>query len=207
MRKRSERQYKLRGEVIADAMEKRGLSQAALADALRVDVTTIRRWLKSGKAYMRNIIALAKALGIPHQNLMEGFEPLPADDKYIEVSVKIPILEAISDYPGIMDRFAQALEGLLKPNDPIHAERIESSGDIIVLKMSVEDSLRFFRGIQVIKTRASSSMDDMIKEDKETARFQQLETPLRVRILGAITDIEEICIPAEGAVWRIDEAR
>src|SRR5262249_42292852 len=111
-----ERQYKLRADVLVARMKERGFSIAALADKLDVDASTVRRWRKGGKAYMRNIVALSKALDLPHYNLIEGFEP--EDRIQIKISLYLPPASWMNPTDQHWN-FLKALENLIGATDGI----------------------------------------------------------------------------------------
>jgi transcriptional regulator with XRE-family HTH domain len=124
-RNRPERQYKLKGDVIAARMKEKTFSIAALADQLEVNVSTVGRWLKGGKAYMRNIDALAKALDLPAKNLLEGFVPDPQDR--IQISIKISIPPDLKMPEDAREAFVTALANLINASDKINDLGIKES--------------------------------------------------------------------------------
>jgi transcriptional regulator with XRE-family HTH domain len=119
-----ERQYQLKTEVLAAKIKERGFSLASLADKLDVNVSTVRRWLKGGKAYMRNILPLAKALGVSSNELMEGYNPR----NRIRITVMIDLASIDQTFESFLpETFIDALKTLISASDNISVHKMNES--------------------------------------------------------------------------------
>jgi transcriptional regulator with XRE-family HTH domain len=94
VRRNQSGRFKLKGDVIERRLKTLGWSQTRLAAELGVNDATIRRWLSSRGAYLDNILRLAQRLGVPHQNLIDGFESV--DDAGLEIRIKLGDLSKLS---------------------------------------------------------------------------------------------------------------
>ena len=118
-----ERQYPLKTKVLAAKIKERGYTIALLAQKLDLNVSTVRRWLKGGKAYMRNIEPLAKAISVSPQELIEGL--VEQDRIQIRIQVYLPTnLVTLETFRKEQPFFLDALKHLLNASDEIKVNSI-----------------------------------------------------------------------------------
>ena len=71
-----ERTYRLRGEIVREVIKDRKLKMKAIANEVGVTPKALRDWINKGKpAYAENALALARAIGVRAQDVLDGFQP------------------------------------------------------------------------------------------------------------------------------------
>jgi transcriptional regulator with XRE-family HTH domain len=83
------RAFPLKVEMIQGLCQNAGLTITALAEAAGIHEKTLSRWLGGQPAFLPNIAALAEALGVQPQELMEGCEPKDTTPEPAQVNIQI----------------------------------------------------------------------------------------------------------------------
>lgn len=155
------------GEQINDAIDRKGLTQAFIADRLQVSNNAVSKWIKTGKVSKKNIPLLCQLLELDAGIFLgSGFDDvdvtlptidlLPAREIAKALSISI---QAIADKWGITDA-----KDLLDPSDAALA-RVEaaiSNSMAFVSKSDVDHSTPAIR-----RTDSTSQLQDNVERPRE----------------------------------------